>query len=395
MDYVLIWVRSRVQRLLISCGLVSVLACITTGPSHAARSSPRHVIAATALRDSIIRDTSAFVSIGDCLVQGRFYLDWSEFQGRRLVFQGVVFDSGIEIVDLSAYAFRGGLRFDECDFLGSADFSRSFDLVWLESCWFAADADFHSLDYKKLWVRKCTFDGHANFNGISVTEVLQLSDDHFSKSVTLIGAELDSLAAERLSTSEPIDLRWAQFGPTWLKGSLDELDRRIQEGSLRKPSYVRATLSELEFWKRNFHLLDRGADEKEAAYWIVAVQRRFETNPLNVASSWLLELPSRYGTRPYRPLFISVGCIFVFAILFWRWNVFERSTGVEQARPSTPRPLFALLFSLETFIPFLDITGVRSWGWGVRSEFRWLELSERLLGLVFSALAAYSIGSQF
>jgi hypothetical protein len=51
------------------------------------------------------------------------------------------------------------------------------------------------------------------------------------------------------------------------------------------------------------------------------------------------------------------------------------------------------LFSLDTFFPVIDLSGVKSWGWTVSERYRWVVLSERVLGFVISALAAYSIGS--
>ena len=57
------------------------------------------------------------------------------------------------------------------------------------------------------------------------------------------------------------------------------------------------------------------------------------------------------------------------------------------------RPVYALLYSLDTFVPLVDITGVKGWGCALSQQFRGLELAERLLGVIIASLAAYSVGS--
>ncbi len=60
-------------------------------------------------------------------------------------------------------------------------------------------------------------------------------------------------------------------------------------------------------------------------------------------------------------------------------------------KPRTPRPLFSLMFSIESFIPILDVTGVKEWGWDLQPGYRWLAVVERLLGLLILYSAAYSL----
>ena len=61
-----------------------------------------------------------------------------------------------------------------------------------------------------------------------------------------------------------------------------------------------------------------------------------------------------------------------------------------------PRPLaaFSLLYSIDTFIPFITVTGVKDWGYATKGWSYWgIELWERLAGLYLFGAAAYSITS--
>jgi hypothetical protein len=63
--------------------------------------------------------------------------------------------------------------------------------------------------------------------------------------------------------------------------------------------------------------------------------------------------------------------------------------------PNKPFFLFSLFYSLDTFVPVVNITGVKDWGWSVANAFRWIVVIERVLGLSISVLAAYSISQTF
>src|SRR2546423_11045403 len=106
----------------------------------------------------------------------------------------------------------------------------------------------------------------------------------------------------------------------------------------------------------------------------------------------LLSLPNGYGTSPYRPLWIGLLVICVFAVIFWMKDPFIPSDDEHPPKKSrNPLPLFSFMYSIDTFIPIIDVTKVKDWGWEVSSPCRWITVTERLLGLMVFYSAAYSL----
>ena len=102
-----------------------------------------------------------------------------------------------------------------------------------------------------------------------------------------------------------------------------------------------------------------------------------------------------FGTRPYRPFWIALAVIALFALIYAVSRPFARSDPEKGAVSIAPRPLFALMFSVDKFLP-VNATGIEEWGWDIapdRRWIRWLANVESLLGFVITALAAFSVGS--
>lgn len=94
-------------------------------------------------------------------------------------------------------------------------------------------------------------------------------------------------------------------------------------------------------------------------------------------------------------------CCCFFVVYAVSWQVGRRIPQLlpfEQADPERPhktRPmgnsvLFSLLFSVDTFVPFTIVTGVKDWAWRITDRFRWVELTERVMRALIGAFAAYT-----
>jgi hypothetical protein len=85
-----------------------------------------------------------------------------------------------------------------------------------------------------------------------------------------------------------------------------------------------------------------------------------------------------------------------FLLPFLRRDPFiEKEAPEIPRRPKRPLVIFALLYSIEFFIPVVTVTGVENWGWVIAPNYRWAELTERLMGLVLTSLAAFSLSEYF
>jgi hypothetical protein len=104
------------------------------------------------------------------------------------------------------------------------------------------------------------------------------------------------------------------------------------------------------------------------------------------------ELPNRYGTEPYLPIIFGLIVILVCGVVYWLANPFVPAADPPRTRSKSPRFFFAMLYSVETFVPILKVTGIKDWGWVIKdSAWRWLEAFEGLAGGLLTILAAYSL----
>jgi hypothetical protein len=345
-----------------------------------------------------------------------------------VVAKNVVFDAGMdggrpEVASEKTKA-SGRLELEEVSFLGSVDFylGEYLDLK-MEHSTFEKDATFHSLVVPCFWLSGSSFEGQATFTNLTV-HYLQLTDVKFKEGADFSGAVIaDELSALRMRTGKPILIRWEQFGETWYREGLDwaiETDKERKEFLANyeearkqlpflpeKPdpplsdederSRLKQVEAELGFWKRNFEQLGFQIDARRANYRINEVRRdHFSSYPAK-ATNWVLEKPNGFGTNPYRPLFYSIVIILAFALLYFRRDPFiEKAAPPETpSRPKHPLIIFALLYSIDTFIPVVTVTGVKNWGWTIAADYRWTELTERLIGLALTSLAAFSLSIYF
>jgi hypothetical protein len=257
-----------------------------------------------------------------------------------------------------------------------------------ENCEFLSRANFHSIETSSLWLNGSRFKDHCVFVNMKVEELLNLADVVFEKSVDFSGAKLGEMNSIRLRSDAPIQILWSQFGRVWL----DEFYSwaSVEEGDERR-SRLQQLEAALQFWKRNFASLGQKRDELEANYELVRLRKNHLIRKYSLGwwASTFLELPSRFGTRPFRPLILGIALILLFGCIYWLTDPFQ--SMVAQPLDKEPLWIFAILYSVDTFVPFVHITGVGDWGWVVSNQYRWLVVAERALGLATSVLAAYSI----
>jgi hypothetical protein len=311
---------------------------------------------------------------------------------KLLAVSDIAIDDNFDLNDSS----EGTLTFRNVTFGDDLHLSGSYAQISFEHCLFKRNVDFYVVRSPILSLQNCEFAGAAKFN-IDVSG-FTLRECDFSKTVNLIGAKFPqgtngAINITRLSTKEPLRIFWSQFGDKWLrdlKGAINLGDPYEQESNKRQ------VLSELEFWKDNFNRLGHPRDAAEVNYEINVFAREqgisIEPYTTNWWLAYVLSWPSRYGTRPYRPLWIGLAVILIFAVFYWVTDPFsEADPKNPPTKPRTPRPLFSLMYSIESFIPILDVTGVKHWGWDLQPSYRWLGLVERLLGLLILYSAAYSL----
>jgi hypothetical protein len=149
------------------------------------------------------------------------------------------------------------------------------------------------------------------------------------------------------------------------------------------------------FWKNNFKNLGYESDARAANYEIIKLRRDYFMSPLSTrwVATAILGLPSAFGTRPYRPLLISLIVICIFGFLYFLRDPFELEDPDEAGKPKAPLWTFSLLYSVDTFIPFVTVSNIKEWGWKIADDWRWWELLEQILGFFLFSAAAYSLGS--
>jgi hypothetical protein len=343
------------------------------------------------------------------------------------VAENVVFEAGMEggrsELTPEDEPASGRLQVADTKFLGPVDFTGGKYLdVKMEDSIFQEDAIFHSLVTDCFWLTHSTFQGQVIFSNLDV-RFLQLTDVKFNNVADFGGAVIDDFDAVRIRTEKPILIEWEQFGEKWFRSNLDwavETDEEYEELSAAFPefkklhpelglpeTYVRLSEGaersrlkqievELGFWKRNFEELGLHADARHANYRINELRRTYFSSFPAKSTIWVLEKPNGFGTNPYRPLVYSTVIILAFWLLFLRRDPFiEKETPEIPRRPKRPLVIFALLYSIELFIPVVTVTGVENWGWVIAPNYRWAELTERLMGLVLTSLAAFSLSEYF
>jgi hypothetical protein len=290
---------------------------------------------------------------------------------------------------------KQNLTFRNVTFEDDLLISGIYNQITFEHCHFKRNVDFYLVSTLSLTLRNSEFLGTVSLN-LAVTG-LTIRRCEFAKAVNLYGTRLDPTKSvvnmTWLNTKEPIRVFWSQFGEKWLHD--------LKVGAYRlgdpteKESNIRQVLAELEFWKDNFIRLGHLKDAAEVNYEIIAFTREnnitIEPRRADWWLSYLLSWPSRYGTRPYRPIWLALIVIVGFAVLFTIRDPFVAEDEKVIPKPRYPRLLFSFMYSVDTFLPVFDVTGVKKWGWQLKSSYRWVGVIERLFGLLILYSAAYSL----
>jgi hypothetical protein len=258
--------------------------------------------------------------------------------------------------------------------------------------------------------RRCVFDGDATFSGMSVLngfratrttfrgyadlgaadlQTVNLSDTHFEKTADFSGTSLERFVGRRMRSNDAVLITWEQFGDDWAR---DERAWALGATGLagERAARVAEFKSELQFWNRNFDRIGQTRDAREANFQLISLKRSVDFKPFS-ADYWaarVLELGSRYGTRPLRPIGIAAVAI----LLFWvALSILGRFAEKETNNPVPGgwRVPLAFAFSVESFVPFLTLPGVRD-RWKL-TQARWLEPIEAVLGAIVFGIAAYSL----
>lgn len=256
-----------------------------------------------------------------------------------------------------------------------------------DGCTFEQDVTFHSLQADSLWLVRTTFEGHAVFAAMQIGD-LNLADAHFEKTADFSGAEFDSFNAPRLRASQPVLITWDQLGDVWAED--ERLWAVAPATEAERRTRIPQVEAQLRFWERNFTELGQDLDAREANFQLIKLKRNEQFKPLSTDywAARVLEVGSRYGTRPYRPFLIAAIVIAVFTA------VFVLTRFQDDGEPPVPLPNgwrlpFAFAFSLQTFVPFLTIPGIKD-RWKLKNG-RWLEPLEGVMGVLLFGLAAYSL----
>jgi hypothetical protein len=217
-------------------------------------------------------------------------------------------------------------------------------------------------------------------------DILEIEDTDFGSSVDLTGSRINIFDMPCVN-GQVVYIAWSQFGKKWLQGMLGGEDLKSPTGRADVANAQHA----LSCWQADFTQIGSDNDALTAHHEAIKLQRKI--TPMWTwawLSAWALELRDGYGTAPWRPVAISAGIIVLFALIYTLTNAFQQAGDTPPVAKS-PLLLFALAYSLETFIPVFSVTGIKQWGWRIQSWVRWLEVAEAVLGAIFTLLSAYSI----
>ena len=306
----------------------------------------------------------------------------------NLQFHNITFEKGLDIS-----GNKGNLSIYNSVFKDTAEFYLSnFEDFHCESCIFDKDANFHSIEAKSFWLNKSVFNEHAIFVSVIVDGLFNLADVSFEKTVDFSGAVIGTLNPIRVRSNQPINILWEQFGDAWLA---DFYSWALVVEAEEQISRLRQIEMALQFWRKNFQQIGLKKDELIANRELITLRRKYFIGHMSVEwwASFLLGLPSSYGTSPFRPFVVGFFIIVIFGVIYRIKDPYFKNKDIVLEK--RPKLLFSILYSLDTFIPFIDITGIKEWGWVIKGEYRWLEVFERILGLTISSLAAYSLGTHF
>ena len=259
----------------------------------------------------------------------------------------------------------------------------------LEKTEFASPVDFTYMKIGELWFNSSIFDSSVDLSYTEIRGMLNLFDVKLGGYTDFTNAKFSELDVTELFASAPINIELALLEP-----GFDDFESWVEaggEGDLhRRASIYQATL---RFWKRNFDEINRPRDAQLTNRRLILSQYRYFLTPTDF--EWWTIRPmdwlTAYGTRPFRPLLISAALILLFALLFMATRTLAAKDGKSVA--GQRRSLASLTFSVQNFIPFVKVYDREEWGWTTTPNHQWLVTLERVVGLVISGVAAFSVGS--
>ena len=302
---------------------------------------------------------------------------------------------------------RVRFQFVDTAFSGPVDFRLDrFETLECDGCVFEDAAIFHSVDATAMTMRGTRFEGDAVFVDLAVAGTLDLTGARFEGDVDLTGARLGGLDITGMTTGEPIQIGWDQFGDAWLDervawatgGDLTDLPAHLREILTPSDDEVRSRLQQIEtslrFWRSNFEDLGRDRDARTVYRELVELRQThaLEWTDWEKWEAWFKGLGSAYGTEPYRPLVIAAVLVVGFAVVYRAADPFvETACGEGIGRGK--KTMFSFFYSVDAFVPFAVVTGVKDWEWQFKRDVRWVVVFERVLGAIFTVLIAYNVGS--
>ena len=344
------------------------------------------------------------VNLDNATVKGDVELHVSQiesFIAHRTVFMGNL-DVNQCVEGECDPALRTNLDFVDSQFLGRVDFSAislaEQSKLAYKDCQFKQETDFHSMSGPELLLDGSFFDVGAHFVAMQVG-YLSLNDVYFKGPADFASAQIKDIQTYRLRADKPVYIRWSQLGGSgWVDRQVKllapDLPDEVTRDEATKQRWPQLE-AQLLFWKSNFVGLGYQRDAREVNREIITNRRELG---LMGPGEWLvtriLGPASEFGTRPYRPFFIGLIVVPLFWLAYWwgdRCEVFH-PTKDPPFRDKRPLSLFSLLYSIDTFIPFVAVTGVKDWDWATKGWSYWiLELPERIVGFYLFSAAAYSI----
>ena len=322
------------------------------------------------------------------------------------------FRTNFKTASFLASRFDGVLRFQQAKIERSVDFSnvRFLATTYFNSAEFQS-ASFHDavfagtrVDFTKLNVSKdisfnaASFESPTSFTGASVGGTLDLSHAVVRQPLTLLGCQIgEQFRTSELTFDAKVEAQWKDVRSPLVNHLYQHVSepKNGDDDDHMLDSKVRWALckSELLHWAENFRQVGRNQDARAAGYeW--TLMRRTQSG----FSFWarlgdrILDIPSRRGTRPWRPVWIAVAIVATFATLLTALQAATDITVIVKGAATAPG-YNILLLSLEKFLPLGKPTLIGNWE--AHASVIWILQIESLIGWAWVGLTAWSVRESF
>ncbi len=290
------------------------------------------------------------------------------------------------------------IDFDSASFLNTSYFTGSeFGSARFWNATFAGPrADFARVRVgSELSFDSSAFECVTSFTGASI-DTLDLSHAIVRRRLSLLGCHIArQLRTADMAFDAPVDVEWAQVRAPLLL-HLQEITQPPPEGQppqLDPDAAWALARAELEGWAENFRRIGSNEDARAAGYeWTWLRRHRAGSSVWRRLSDVLLNVPSRRGTRPWRPVWVAIAIVLIFtAVLVW----LQAATGLPVLikGASTAPGYSLLLLSLEKFMPIGKPTLLGTWD--VQPSVLWVLQIESLIGWAWLGLTAWSVRESF